>query len=407
MRLSKIFWCLIPVCLFLFAAGCSDDDDSSTNPPSTTIELRAILPIEGEAAHLGAESKAAMEIAVSDIQEETGIDIHLEILDSRTDPTYTRAQIASIASTFPVVMGPMTSDAVLACCETVNAAQCVLISHSSTIPTLAEKDDHIQRLVPNDSDMAKAIAELMWHDGIRAIVSIHRADSWGTALSEKLREAFEAKGGTILGTSAYAGYRDSEYTNVLTEAATFAFGESVTFTPAEIAYHIATYGEGARIMELASERNGLEGSIRWYGSDGLVQDSTILRNATARSFALETHYTAPIFGFDGANDFVSVQTRLRTALDREPTAFAYLAYDMTTVVAHALRNLPDTPAYETINTKLHEEFDSYSGITGPITLDENGDRQEIRYDFWTISDSGTNITWTKSAIYESGTLYTP
>ena len=394
--------------LALAVPGCADD--SGTGPSGATITLTAILPLTGSAANLGLESKAALETAVADLSAAgSNRTYELNILDSATVPTVASAFLNSMQASQRIIMGPMTSDALLACREVVAASEMVVISHSSTIPVLADSADQVVRLVPTDREMAEATVELMWRDGIRYLVTIHRSDAWGDALAGCIADAFQARGGTVLGEAEYVSYRDSEYTNALTNANDLLFINSglTTGDYDQMACYLASYGEGTRIMELAATTNTLAPSIRWYGSDGFVQDASLLENTDAATYAEAVRYTASIFGFVPQPGYTAVYDQLVSELGSEPSAYAYLAYDMVRVVATVLEHLSDDATAAQIEQSVRQTFSAASPITGPITLDAEGDRIEIRYDFWTITPDGSSLSWEKSATYVNGQIVDP
>ena len=59
------------------------------------------------------------------------------------------------------------------------------------------KKDNIFRLVQNDNNQGKQIAEKMWNDGIKVVVPILRNDSYGNELYNITKVNFEKLGGNF------------------------------------------------------------------------------------------------------------------------------------------------------------------------------------------------------------------
>ena len=70
-----------------------------------------------------------------------------------------------------IIIGPQTSSELKKIKEYVDNNDVLLISQSSTAPSLSQKDN-IFRLLQSDNNQGKQIAEKMWSDGIRVVVPI-------------------------------------------------------------------------------------------------------------------------------------------------------------------------------------------------------------------------------------------
>ena len=73
----------------------------------------------------------------------------------------------------------------------------ILISPSSTAPSLATAGDNLFRFVPDDSHQAQAISRLMWNDGIRVVVPFWRTDIYGNDLVKATKQSVHELGGRV------------------------------------------------------------------------------------------------------------------------------------------------------------------------------------------------------------------
>jgi branched-chain amino acid transport system substrate-binding protein len=75
-----------------------------------------------------------------------------------------------------VVIGPAASFQVKAIKSYVDDNKLLIISPSSTAPTLAIPGDYIYRTVGSDAGQAKALAALVKSQGINKVIVFHRDD---------------------------------------------------------------------------------------------------------------------------------------------------------------------------------------------------------------------------------------
>jgi branched-chain amino acid transport system substrate-binding protein len=85
-----------------------------------------------------------------------------------------------------IVIGPATSAAVKAVKDFADENDVLLISHSSTAPSLAIAGDNLFRFVPEDRQQGEAIAKKMWNDGIPIVVPMWRNDIYGNELYKSM-----------------------------------------------------------------------------------------------------------------------------------------------------------------------------------------------------------------------------
>ena len=74
----------------------------------------------------------------------------------------------------------------------------LLVSPSSTAPSLAVPGDNIFRFVPDDTHQAQAISKKMWQDGVRVVVPMWRTDVYGNDLLNSTKYNFEMLGGRVV-----------------------------------------------------------------------------------------------------------------------------------------------------------------------------------------------------------------
>ena len=96
-----------------------------------------------------------------------------------------------------IIVGPATSIAVNAAKEYADANNIILISYASYSPLLSIKDDNLLRLIPDDINQGKVIAERMINDGIKVVAPMWRGDIYGNELYKSTKSYFEKLGGKM------------------------------------------------------------------------------------------------------------------------------------------------------------------------------------------------------------------
>ncbi|MFC2059057.1 hypothetical protein ACFLTS_05435, partial [Chloroflexota bacterium] len=161
-------------------------------------------------------------------------------------------------------------------------------------PSLAVSGDNLFRFLPDDTNQAEAVANLMWEDGIRAVIPIWRGDVWGDGLSQPTKDNFEVLGGVILDGVRYSPATedfstDIESLSIKVDQAAAQYGVDA------VAVHLMAFEEVVSIFTEAQNYNGLS-SVKWYGSDGTALSRGLSTDGEAAQFAIKTGYPNPILG---------------------------------------------------------------------------------------------------------------
>ena len=80
---------------------------------------------------------------------------------------------------------------------TIDKHDVILISQSSTAPALSIKNI-IFRLLQNDNNQGKYIAQKIYDDGIRVVMPFWRDDQYGNELYNITKTSFESLGNLVM-----------------------------------------------------------------------------------------------------------------------------------------------------------------------------------------------------------------
>jgi ABC-type branched-subunit amino acid transport system substrate-binding protein len=101
------------------------------------------------------------------------------------------------AKSIKIIIGPATSAELKATQEYANTNGILLISPSSTAPSLSIAGNNVFRFVPDDTHQAQAISKLMWDDGIRVVIPFWRTDVYGNDFVKAMKHSLQELGGRV------------------------------------------------------------------------------------------------------------------------------------------------------------------------------------------------------------------
>jgi branched-chain amino acid transport system substrate-binding protein len=390
------------------------------------ILIGALLPLTGTSSSTGEEAEASLRLAVEDVNNQfakTGLStrVGLIIEDTKTDPAVALEKLKDLASKgIRLVIGPSTSAAVAAVKEYADENDILIVSSSSTAPSLAIPNDNVIRFVPDDTHQAEILAKQMWDEGKRVVIPIWRTDVFGNNLQSPLEESFESLGGKMLDGVGYDPpvgnfaaslhrinfiVREQELRSLTSKVndAVKQYGAD------KVGVYIVAYDEIVPILIQANRHQELQ-SVSWYGSDGSAQLEGLIKNVEAAEFAVKTNFLNPIYGLDATDSFNKLETRIVEEIGRVPTSYAQVTYDEFWVAALTLK---DVSALQQDDIgSLREAFintaNSYVGVTGRTELNDAGDRKFGSYDFWAVRPvyedlkNKASFEWTNVAAYPIG-----
>ena len=393
---------------------------------ANTILIGALLPLTGTLSSFGESAEASLRLAVDDVNNQlaksgSSSRVGLVIEDTKTDPNVAREKLMDLASKgIRIVIGPATSANVAAVKEYADENGILIVSSSSTAPSLAIPNDNVFRFVPDDTHQAEALAKKMWDEGTRVVIPIWRTDVFGNNLQSLLKEKFEKLGGKVVDGIGYdppvGNFAASLHRiNFIVweqelKSLTSKVNDAVRQYGADkVGVYIVAYDEIVPIMIQANRHEALQ-SVRWYGSDGSVQHEGLIKNIEAAEFAVKTNFLSPIYGVEASDSFKELEERIVEEIDRVPRSYAEVIYDEFWVAALTLSNYNGT--HKDDIGSLREAFinttNSYIGVTGRTELNDAGDKKYGSYDFWAIRPLSKDVNnkgsfeWTNVAAYPIG-----
>lgn len=371
-----------------------------------TITVGGLLPLTGDLADYGKRAQAALQVAKEDVnayleQKGAWFRIDLRIEDTGTNPDLAVQKFNSlVAAGIKFIIGPMTSAEATKLKDPATQQNVLLISPSSTALQLKLPGDNLYRFCPSDDVQSKAVVRVLEDLGIKAVVIIVRADTWGLGLRDEIVKLLDQAGIEYAAPLEYNP--ESPNFGAIASQANAAVEDFIKkYGVEKVAVILIAFAEAADLFQETSQYDALR-SVVWIGSDGTARIDEIAKDPTASQFAKDTMFINPIFSPAATDVQKQVAQKVKDLIGQEPDAYSYASYDALWAIALALLDAsPDMSPDELVNhvkQKLEQgitqsdEFAAHAS-TGAFPLDEGGDRATADYDWWIIYDVGGQLDW--------------
>lgn len=410
--------CLLTAALLIVPAHASADGEVRE------VVVGALLDQSGARMMQDRLVEAALRIAVDEVNayySERGLPVRLtlRIGDTRTDPDHALLQLQVMAQEgIRLVVGPSSSQELFRVRQYAQTQGILLISPSSTAPSLALPGDLVFRMVPDDTRQGMTLADRMWRDGVRAVVPIRRDDVYSQDLVHYTRQAFESRDFAL-----FLGSEDDAPTDgvkcrfpdegslpvqvcpgVVYNPRTVDFISEVQALSDAVSEAVRAYGarrvavmliafEEAVPIFLQAAKSPILSLVRWYGTDGTAKSPAIANHLDAARFAAETSFAASIFAESRTDVFASLSEKVQQSAGVAADANAATAYDALWLIARAIEAEGPAASSQAIADALGRVAQGYAGASGTIRFNSAGDRDSANFDFWTLQRRGGAYEW--------------
>jgi branched-chain amino acid transport system substrate-binding protein len=406
--------------------------DTNTSAIAKRIPMH---PLAGQTIQWGVTSSSTTglettqplveEIIQEDLNEYAellGLDIDIDLLVEDNQGT------ASIAlektQTFKamginIIQGHGWSSQCQASLSFANENDVIMVSSSSTSPILAIPDDMLFRTCPTDFVQAPAIATMWQTWGVKAVLTMHRADAWGDGIWNVLEPLWEPAGIEDLGRIRYAG-EVTEFSSYLAQANDIITEAIAEYGIDRVGMQFFSFDEERTIQTQAADYPNLMGII-WMCTESGGRDQLMLNEAG--DLAVQTRHFSSLMGANEWNfKFVSLDERYEQETERKASFYTGTTYDSNWMILKAILETGQQGAEQIAEMFIDMSYEHY-GVTGWVSLDSNGDRQAQEFDIWGfyVNDEGENVfrkwgeyngqaidvTWDDAALLEYAGLIRP
>lgn len=361
-------------------AGDHDDGMPQTNGGDDQEELviGSLMPLTGDVATLGVPAAQGARLAVQEINDAGGVDgKRLVLVEGDTQFPKTQEAVSEFqrlaGEGVQYIVGALASDSTAAVKERSNEAGVVLVSPSSTRPSLTGPDHgHFFRVIANDSVQGPQAARLLYEDlGQDSTVVMFQQTGYAEGLKDTFVPAFEELGGTINGAPIAWTNDEATFDSKAAEAAArnpqFVWMSGQAPEIGNLIHALRNQGYDGQI--LASE--AIEGE-QIFDIEGDDMDGVLFTKAapdvnSERYQAFEDAYRAD---YD----------------DASPGPFDAFAYDAVYVGVAAIQAVGNDG--DAIRDWMESNSVSGRVTTDTIAFNSNGDVTTGGYTLWEITEQG-------------------
>lgn len=384
MKRSHLVRLSVPLVLATFAfCGCNfGGGGGGSDPVDADVRIGALLDLSGDASG----SDQYVEQVILQAQQDAralGVVLGIEVRDTGGDPAQAAQQMQSLLDQgIKVFVGPSSSSQAQAVLPVANAAGALVVSESSTAQSLAIPNDALYRMCPTSYVEVQATSDLIVSQGLRAIVTINRADVGNTELVTALRPKLTAAGIALQPPLVYSTDHSSDFRDVAQ-----ALGDAVTAAGGPgngVGVYVAGFDEVADLLADSRTIAALQG-VPFFGSDGVSQNPDLVTSAGPAFFSAEAEgVPSPNLGIP-ADKLPEAERIMSSTGQTMPDGFSLAAYDAVMIMANAYISDPLFGSGGVEDRKAFERAaNGYSGVTGVIQLNSAGDRASAAYTFWGV-----------------------
>ena len=372
-----------------------------------TITIGELLDLSKDLSDQGKKAQDSSTIAIKDINtalsnSNCNLKFAVQISDYALSNTQALSSLQAFsASGISVVVGPLNSGAAQYILTYANDHHIVLISPSSTSPTLAIAGDYLFRTAPNDAAQGAADGRMLWDRGAKAVIIIERHDSYGDGLANATGTKFKSIGGTVIDTIPYDTSLTT-FTSQVDQINTDYTANNSTKGP--IAIDAVSFQEfGTILQQMNTAHPALVNTVMpWFGTDGEAQN-TLIANSSSTVGALTAKVRLPSTLYASANNTKSVAF-LNAFASAYPgivcDTYCLGAYDDVWLGALATLQAGTTDGAKIQAVMLSTANNMY-GVTGYMGLQPSGDRIPTSYQIWKVVKAGTGGTWVLAGTWDN------
>ena len=346
----------------------------------TEYKIGASMPLTGELSEIGVQWGKVLEMARDDLNSEMtkyGIKAKFTLvtLDDKGNTTEALKTFQTLAqSGIKVIIGPVRDEQVNACRILADNMKVVLITASSTLPTLAIPNDYIFRTVGSDTIQAKALATLVNTQGVKKVIVFHGDDVYSVAFADFFDKEFKTLGGSSTGIEYSSGKADySSQVAQLSSSAKQGDVEGIVMISFD------TYG--VDIMGYAKE-DALLSSLKWFSGEGMHGAAGLLSDSIAQ-FILSTDYMGTHSMFRENLIYKDFAARYKAKVGSNAPVFAASLYDAMFLAGWSMARVGSASG-EAIRYVLPDVAYKYFGASGWCIFDDAGDKLYQDYSIWTV-----------------------
>jgi ABC-type branched-subunit amino acid transport system substrate-binding protein len=251
----------------------------------------------------------------------------------------------------------------------------VIVSPSANSPQYSTMDGCF-RLLPDDRREAKAIADIITSYGVDSIIILQRKGVWGENMAAGFLWEIRANGGEVVDWIEYDPSNSNEIRDAISRASEMAQDSIMYRGMDKTGVFLVSLDDASSVLVEAENHMSLM-NVTWFGTEMTTLDPALLSNAG--HIASKVSLLGPVNTHIYNEDFQEINNLFHGAFG-EPLDFRLAnVYDGCWLLA---LSAVEAESYACVSEVFGEVAYTHYGITGPLDVNEFGDRSWIRYYFY-------------------------
>ncbi|MCF7859893.1 MAG: ABC transporter substrate-binding protein [Candidatus Cloacimonetes bacterium] len=334
----------------------------SCSKKENIIKIGAVLPLTGDAAQAGVNTRLGIDLKVEEINNSGGIDgkiLQIIYEDCQGDPKLAVSSIQKLISIDKVsaVIDNSLSNVTLAMAPIANENEVVLLATGASSPKISDAGDFIFRIWNSDVLEGDVVAEYAYKElSLKKIALMIINNDYGLGLQKVFKNKFEGIGGTIITREMFSP-GDKDFKNQITKLLQNNF-------------------EAIYLVGYPTECSGVIKQLKNFGYKGIIVGTIVMADPIVQKAVEETGYDCyyPIPKQPDQNDpsVANFMNTFNEKYDQEPPMLADVGYDAIDIITNALidsKGKEDGILIKEFFYKMPE----YNGASGTFKFDKNGD----------------------------------
>jgi branched-chain amino acid transport system substrate-binding protein len=364
----------VPLVLALSMSACGSDSSGNSSKKSDLsransslegeIKIGAVLPLTGTNATIGKDQQRGIELAVAKINEGDGVlgkKLVVDIEDSQgtADAAIQAAKKLVSVGKVPAVIGEYSSGNSIPMQQYLQSQGVVGVNPGSSSIELRSTGELQFSTIGLDDVAGKFTADALTEKGYKSIAILAPNNAYGTGIVNSVSAAFKANGGKVTTSGLYTEGQ-SDYRQELNRLK----------NSKPDAYVVTTYGKDGTVINKEIFELGL--------TDNPVFDiymSQDVPDADPKSVEGRIGMDVNSTSEDGQ---AYADYYKKTYGEKFISSFNGYAYDAVTLLADAINEAGSADS-AAIAKALPGISKTYTGVTGPVVFDADGQRSEQPY----------------------------
>ncbi len=359
MKKMRIFSVALAACMAVgAAAGCSGGGDKG----DYAVKVGILAPTSGAVSSYGQAAKNGAELAIKHANESKMFDkeivsVHMDE-KGKAEEAVTAFDRLVNEQKIDVLIGDVTSGPSIDVAKEAASVGIPMMTPTGTAAAITEGKDNVFRACFLDATQGKAMADFASSHNFKKIAIIfNQDDEYSIGLKDAFKAQAQSKGIEIVSEQAYAsGDKDfkAQLTTIDGTSPDAIYMPDYYNTVSTICQQKKNYANIKDVPALGAD--GWDGVLGIEGVDKSVLEGAFFTN----------HYAME----DQSEQVQNFVKAYREEYGKDPASFAALAYDATNMMLQAVKNAGSTD-YDKVVAELKKL--EYTGVTGTITFDANGD----------------------------------